>query len=152
MLNESAQLRRNRSHLIQARRQAGLLGARVNEGVVQAADDLVGHSLERPRPHADVLRANVQLDHVVHAVRALRDSRRVHCLRVVLQLAERLLLGQKRIDDETESGRLTLRLLVAPALTFVERQVLYTVVGGAGEVEVGELLERNLSLNGDHRY
>jgi len=137
------------TYLVQAGRQTRFLGAGVNEGIVQAANNFVWHSLERPGTHADVLRSNIQLYHVVHAVGSLWQSSWIHSLRVVLQLTERLLFGQQRINDEAEGGSLTFRLLVAPTLTLVQRKILHAVVGGADKVEVCELLERNLPMGDD---
>lgn len=93
--------------LVQTGRQTGLLGAGVDEGVVQAADDLVGHTLERPGTHADVLAAQVQLDHVVHAGRPLGHGTGIVSVRVILQLAECLLGGGERVHHEAreEKGR-----------------------------------------------
>jgi hypothetical protein len=138
-----------RAHLVETGRQTGLLGAGVNEGVVQAADDLVGHTLKGPRAHADVLGADVHLDHVVHAVGSLWQRAWVHGLRVILELAECLLLGQERIHDEAEGGGLALGLLVAPSLALVERQILHAVVSRADEVEVCELLECDFPMGDD---
>lgn len=114
--------------LVEAGRQAGLLRAGVDQRVVQAANDFVRHALEGPRTHADVVAPQLQLHHVVHAGRALRDGDRVVRAGHVLQLAERLLGGRQRVHDEAERGRLAVGLLAAPPLAFVQRQILHAVV------------------------
>lgn len=100
--------------LVQAGGQARLLGAGVDEGVVQAADDLVGHAFEGPRTHANVLGAQLQLDHVVHAGGALGHRTGIVRVRVVLQLAQRLLGGRQWVDHEAggrEEGSFVVILL-----------------------------------------
>lgn len=90
--------------LIQTRGQTGLLRAGVDEGVVKAADDLVGHALERPGPHANVLGAELQLDHVVHGSGSLWHRAGIVGVGVVLQLAKSLLGRRKWIHDEAEGA------------------------------------------------
>jgi len=62
--------------------------------------------------------------------------------RFVLQLAESILHRRQRIHDERERGGLTFRLLSAPSLALVQRQIPHAVVGGAAIIVIGEFLER----------
>lgn len=142
----------NESFLIQARRQTGLLGAGVDECVVQAANDFVRYAFEGPWAHANVIAAQLQFDHVVHAGRSLGHGTRIMCTGIVLQLAQCLLGRRQWIDDKTEGGRLAIGLFATPALAFVQRQILDAIVCGTGKIEVGQFLECRASRHRRQRY
>lgn len=84
----------------------------------------------------------LQFRHVIHVGGSLGLRGRIRGGSFVLQLAEGVLHRRQRIDDERERGRLTLRLLAAPSLALVQRQIPHAVIGGAAVIVVGELLER----------
>lgn len=93
--------------------------------------------------HASALTGSyLQFRHVVHIGGPLGLRGRVRGGRFVLQLAEGVLHRRQGIHDKRERGGLTFRLLSAPSLALVQRQIPHAVIGSAAVIVVGELLER----------
>lgn len=139
-----------------AGRLARLLGGRVEGGAVALPQPLVGEALEGPQPVAQRLRLEldlveeveivglVGLGHDCHLVARLAVASQVGALarlRLVLQLAGRLLQGGERIHHEAEHGARAGALLATPAQALEQRDVRRLVVAEADVVAVGHLLE-----------
>lgn len=84
----------------------------------------------------------LQFRHIVHIDGPLGLGGRIRGGRFVLQLAEGVLHRRQGINDERERGGLTFRLLSAPSLALVQRQIPHAVIGSAAVIVVGEFLER----------
>lgn len=84
----------------------------------------------------------LQFRHIIHIDGPLGLCGRIRGGRFVLQLAEGVLHRRQGINDERERGGLTFRLLSAPSLALVQRQIPHAVIGSAAVIVVGEFLER----------
>lgn len=90
----------------------------------------------------------LQFDHVVHAGCSLSNCTWIVGTGIVLQLANCFLCWCQWIDNETESGRLTVWFFATPSLTFVQWQIFDGVICCAGKIEIGQLFESRSSVRG----